>query len=170
MNSDAEGEGWFFRIEIDDTDAFEALMDQAAYDEYLETLELMDVLAELAALEAADSFVRAPYRSVRNRNRRDAARGRRSDPGRAGGEDGARQRSARSQPLDLPPPIDEAAVIAELRALAAKNAVKKSLIGMGYHGTHTPPVILRNVLENPAGTPPTRRTRRRSRRAGWKRC
>jgi glycine cleavage system H protein len=38
VNSDAEGEGWFFRIEIDDTDAFEALLDQDAYDEYLETL------------------------------------------------------------------------------------------------------------------------------------
>ena len=36
---DAEGEGWFFRIEIDDTDAFEALMDEAAYGEYLETLD-----------------------------------------------------------------------------------------------------------------------------------
>ncbi len=39
VNSDAEGEGWFFRIEIDDTDAFDALMDEAAYDEYLETLD-----------------------------------------------------------------------------------------------------------------------------------
>ena len=34
-------------------------------------------------------------------------------------------------------------------ALAARNVLKKSLIGMGYHGTITPPVILRNVLENP---------------------
>src|SRR3984957_14267693 len=51
--------------------------------------------------------------------------------------------------LNLPPPIDEAATIAELRALAAQNASVKSLIGMGYHGTVTPPVILRNVLENP---------------------
>jgi glycine dehydrogenase len=51
--------------------------------------------------------------------------------------------------LNLPPPIDEAAAIAELRALAAQNAATKSLIGMGYHGTVTPPVILRNVLENP---------------------
>ena len=49
----------------------------------------------------------------------------------------------------LPPPIDEAAAIAELRGLAARNAPIKSLIGMGYHGTVTPPVILRNVLENP---------------------
>jgi len=39
VNSDAEGEGWFFRIEIDDTEAFEALLDEAAYSEYLETLD-----------------------------------------------------------------------------------------------------------------------------------
>ncbi len=51
--------------------------------------------------------------------------------------------------LDLPLPVDEAAIVEDLRALAAKNVVKHSLIGMGYHGTHTPPVILRNVLENP---------------------
>ena len=35
---DAMGEGWFFRLEIDDTDAFDALMDEAAYTEFLETL------------------------------------------------------------------------------------------------------------------------------------
>jgi glycine dehydrogenase len=52
--------------------------------------------------------------------------------------------------LDLPDPIDEAAVLAELAELAAQNhSHVKSLIGCGYHGTHTPPVILRNVLENP---------------------
>ena len=52
--------------------------------------------------------------------------------------------------LDLPDPIDEAAILAELAALAAQNhSHVKSLIGCGYHGTHTPPVILRNVLENP---------------------
>jgi glycine cleavage system H protein len=39
VNTDAEGEGWFFRIEIDDTDAFDAMMDEAAYGEYLETLD-----------------------------------------------------------------------------------------------------------------------------------
>ncbi|MDB5382143.1 MAG: glycine dehydrogenase [Rhodospirillales bacterium] len=50
----------------------------------------------------------------------------------------------------LPPPLTEAGVIAELRGLAAQNRADiKSLIGQGYHGTHTPPVILRNVLENP---------------------
>ena len=51
--------------------------------------------------------------------------------------------------LDLPSAISEAASIAELRGLAAQNSSVKSLIGMGYHGTTTPPVILRNVLENP---------------------
>lgn len=51
--------------------------------------------------------------------------------------------------LPLPDALDEAGVIAELRGLAAQNRVMRSLIGQGYHGTHTPPVILRNVLENP---------------------
>jgi glycine dehydrogenase len=51
--------------------------------------------------------------------------------------------------MDLPPPIDEAGLLAELRDIAAQNTVVKSLIGCGYHGTHTPPVILRNILENP---------------------
>jgi glycine dehydrogenase len=49
----------------------------------------------------------------------------------------------------LPPAVNEAEAIEELRDLAAQNQVVKSLIGLGYHGTHTPPVILRNVLENP---------------------
>ncbi len=38
VNSDAEGEGWFFRLELDDVAAFEELMDEEAYEEYLETL------------------------------------------------------------------------------------------------------------------------------------
>ena len=54
-----------------------------------------------------------------------------------------------NQRLDLPPPLSEAGVIEELRGLAARNGAQKSLIGMGYYGTHTPPVILRNLLENP---------------------
>ncbi|MDG4831035.1 aminomethyl-transferring glycine dehydrogenase [Solwaraspora sp. WMMD1047] len=52
--------------------------------------------------------------------------------------------------LDLPPAATEAQVGAELRALAARNTVAVSMIGLGYHGTHTPAVIRRNVLENPA--------------------
>ncbi|WP_435123481.1 aminomethyl-transferring glycine dehydrogenase [Micromonospora tulbaghiae] len=52
--------------------------------------------------------------------------------------------------LDLPAPAGEREAIAELRALAARNTVAVSMIGLGYHGTHTPAVIRRNVLENPA--------------------
>ena len=53
------------------------------------------------------------------------------------------------QPLDLPGPVGEHAALAQLKAVAAKNVVKKSLIGLGYYGTLTPPVILRNLFENP---------------------
>ena len=52
--------------------------------------------------------------------------------------------------LNLPPASSEAEAIAELRELAAQNRVTTPMIGLGYHGTHTPPVVLRNVLENPA--------------------
>ena len=41
-------------------------------------------------------------------------------------------------------------MLAELRALAARNTVLTSMIGLGYYGTLTPAVIRRNVLENPA--------------------
>ena len=52
-------------------------------------------------------------------------------------------------PLGLPAALDEEAALAKLRGYAAQNEVWTSLIGMGYHGTLTPTVILRNVLENP---------------------
>ena len=108
----------------------------------------MDALGELHALEAADSFVArhigpsevdiaAMLATVGAATLQDLAR--RTVPAAIQAE----------APLALPPAIDEAAAIAELRALAARNIVRTSLIGQGYHGTHTPPVILRNVLENP---------------------
>ncbi|MFZ1286288.1 MAG: glycine dehydrogenase (aminomethyl-transferring), partial [Candidatus Phosphoribacter sp.] len=52
--------------------------------------------------------------------------------------------------LELPAATSESAVIAELRAIAARNTVVRSMIGQGYYDTVTPPVVLRNVLENPA--------------------
>ncbi|MFF2654692.1 aminomethyl-transferring glycine dehydrogenase [Streptomyces sp. NPDC058045] len=52
--------------------------------------------------------------------------------------------------LDLPDARTEAEVLGELRSLADRNEVLDSMIGLGYYGTHTPPVILRNVMENPA--------------------
>ena len=56
----------------------------------------------------------------------------------------------RKVPLALAPAMSEAGALARLKAIAAKNKVLKSFIGQGYYGTHTPGVILRNVLENPA--------------------
>ncbi|HVC61638.1 MAG TPA: aminomethyl-transferring glycine dehydrogenase [Acetobacteraceae bacterium] len=105
-------------------------------------------LAELAELEAADGFVTrhigpspadiaAMLHLVGAATLEDLAA--RTVP--------AAIRSRRAP--ELPAPLDEAGVLAELRALAGRNGGKKSLIGMGYHGTLTPPVIQRNVLENP---------------------
>jgi glycine dehydrogenase len=47
-------------------------------------------------------------------------------------------------------PLPEQAALAKLKGIAAQNKVMKSMIGQGYYGTHTPPVILRNIFENPA--------------------
>ena len=55
-----------------------------------------------------------------------------------------------SERLNLPPARTEAEVLTELRDIAGRNRVFRPMIGLGYHGTFTPPVILRNVLENPA--------------------
>ena len=107
----------------------------------------MDVLAELAELEAADGFVRrhigpsetdliAMLPVVGAATLDDLI-------------DRAVPAAIRAAPGELPEPLGEAAVLAELRGLAARNVARKSLIGQGYYGTHTPPVVQRNVLENP---------------------
>ncbi len=54
-----------------------------------------------------------------------------------------------ASPLALDEPVPEHVALAELKQIASRNVLKKSLIGMGYYGTHTPAVILRNVMENP---------------------
>ncbi len=53
-------------------------------------------------------------------------------------------------PLALPEAITEVEALAKIRAIADRNQVFRSYIGQGYYGTHTPNVILRNILENPA--------------------
>ncbi len=55
-----------------------------------------------------------------------------------------------ADPLALGDSLTEEEALAKIRAIAAKNQVLRSFIGQGYYGTHTPPVILRNILENPA--------------------
>ncbi len=55
-----------------------------------------------------------------------------------------------SSDIDIPLGMSEEDALAELRGIANKNVVHRSLIGQGYYATHTPKVIQRNVLENPA--------------------
>ncbi len=55
----------------------------------------------------------------------------------------------RHDPIAAGGPVTEAQAIADLKRVAQKNKVFRSYIGMGYSGTHTPPVVLRNILENP---------------------
>ncbi len=109
---------------------------------------MTDALRELAALEASDSFV---ARHIAPTEAEVAAML------KAVGVASLSEMSARTVPgtirmqqaMDLPAAIDEAGSLAELRGIAARNTGEKSLIGCGYHGTITPPVILRNILENP---------------------
>jgi len=53
------------------------------------------------------------------------------------------------RPLELPPALSEQEALAALAERAGQNQIFRSFLGMGYHDTHTPPVILRNILENP---------------------
>lgn len=57
---------------------------------------------------------------------------------------------ARTTVMDVPLPATEHEALQELKAIASRNRVLRSFIGQGYYGTHTPGVIQRNILENPA--------------------
>src|SRR4051812_27275982 len=58
-----------------------------------------------------------------------------------------------NRPLQIGEPRGEFELLQELKSIASKNKVNRSLIGMGFYDTITPPVILRNILENPGGYP-----------------
>lgn len=55
-----------------------------------------------------------------------------------------------SKPYEVCEPVSESEHLKQLSALLSKNQVKRSFLGQGFYGTHTPNVILRNILENPA--------------------
>ena len=63
--------------------------------------------------------------------------------------DAAVPAAIRRGPLTIPAALGESAALAELRGIAAQNQVFRSFIGLGYHGTHTPGVVQRTILENP---------------------
>lgn len=54
-----------------------------------------------------------------------------------------------NRPLDLPKAVSEEAALSELQSIISQNESRPTYIGMGYHGTHLPAVIRRNILENP---------------------
>ena len=54
-----------------------------------------------------------------------------------------------NNPLDIDEPVSEHEALNQLKQIASQNKIFKSFIGMGYYGTYTPNVILRNILENP---------------------
>ena len=56
----------------------------------------------------------------------------------------------RINPMHLPPAVSEHEALQELKTIASRNRIFKNFIGQGYYGTHTPAVIQRNILENPA--------------------
>jgi glycine dehydrogenase len=114
---------------------------------------LMSALAPLAELEARDEFI---ARHIGLQPADEATMLATIAPERAGFSRRALIEAivprsiARAVPMALPVPLSEAQALAELKAIAQQNQVLKSFIGQGYHGTHTPGVILRNILENPA--------------------
>ena len=57
---------------------------------------------------------------------------------------------ARTSPMALPPALSEPEALQELKTIASRNRILKSFIGQGYYACHTPGVIQRNILENPA--------------------
>lgn len=72
-----------------------------------------------------------------------------------------------SKPIDLPEGETEGEYLAEVRELLERNKIFKSYIGMGYYATYVPPVIMRNVFENPGvGTRRTHLIRRKYRKEG----
>ena len=73
-------------------------------------------------------------------------------------------------PLDLPPPLSEHDLLAEARRLAGHNRVFRSYIGMGYYDCIVPPVIQRNMLENPGWYTAYTPYQAEIPRADWKRC
>ena len=72
--------------------------------------------------------------------------------------------------MDLPSAVSEQEALAELKAVARQNNVCKSFLGQGYYGTHTPAVIQRNVLENPAWYTAYTPYQAEIFRAEWKLC
>ena len=107
--------------------------------------------------DACPHFCRSPHRSRQRRRRHHARRHRRRSLDELAAKAlpanilDALNAAGTAPGLDgLPPAASEHEALAELRAMADSNTVAVSMIGQGYYDTLTPPVLLRNILENPA--------------------
>lgn len=74
-----------------------------------------------------------------------------------------------NRPLELDAPLSESELIEKLKSIMAQNRVFRSFIGMGYSDTLTPPVILRNIMENPGWYTQYTPIRLKFHRDDWKR-
>ena len=100
-------------------------------------------------LEHPDAFVRRHIGAGPRGRRGDAEVARRRVARRAHRRDGAEGDPRPKKPLALEPARTEHEALAWIRSLAVKNRIGKSYLGMGYSGTLVPPVIQRNIVENP---------------------
>ena len=172
MNSEPYGDGFLFQIKAADEGELANLLDAAAYqasiDEYQTTprpvgrgvlvtaryipyhasiQEFVAMTQTLSQLEHSEAFIERHIGSSAEQRRGAGSGGRslaqRADPtDRAGGHSAAGAAAGRRRG-------DRTPALAELKAIASQNQRYKSYIGMGYSAVLTPPVILRNMLENP---------------------
>jgi glycine dehydrogenase len=136
VNREPTGAGWFFKMKIDDYKQMDALLDEAGLPQ--DDREMTHDAFARRHIGAGDAEIHAMLDCARGRERRRArrARGSGGDPARA------RARAAA--------PAQRSAGACGAEGDRCAEPVMRSFIGMGYANCHTPSVILRNVLENPA--------------------
>ena len=146
VNDDPYGQGWLIRVRLRDPAELDDLLDAAGLRRARGGPLAM---ARLADLERAVPFSRRHIGPSPEDQERMLAL-----LGHASLDELARAAVPSSillgSDLDLPEALPEIDVLAELRELGHRNRVMTTMIGLGYYGTHTPQVVLRKVLENPA--------------------
>src|SRR4029079_1488006 len=145
VNDDPYGQGWLIRVQLSNPAELDELLDAEGYATHLKGLQM----ARLIDLERSVPCSRRHIGPSPEDQERMLAL-----LGHASLDDLARAAVPSSillgSDLDLPGALPEIDVLAELRELGHRNRVMTTMIGLGYYGTHTPQVVLRKVLENPA--------------------
>jgi len=166
VNEDPYDGGWMLQIEVANQEELKKLMDTAAYETFLK--ETRSKSRTMAATQK-DEFL------LRHIGPRPADLVEMLRVVRATSLDELIEQTVpaairTSRPLELAPPLTEHEVLTELRRLGGRNRRVRAYIGMGYAEAILPPVIQRNVLENPGWYTAYTPTRPRSRKAAWRPC